>query len=125
MAKQIFDDQPKLDPAAAFAAACAAVHAVTEPGKLDTGLPGQVQKYQLHVNPQDKTLVKKNGRIKSTDRLAAGSPVHLSASQLPGGTFSITVDGACVHGTPAFYEWASMHELTVGGTPVPAEHVGT
>ena len=131
VAKQISEDVAKLDPAAAFAAACASVHSETEAGQLDTGHSGMVQKFELHVDPLNRSLVhtgkhwkEGRGRLRSNLRFAAGKPVHLSATQLPGGQFAINVDGVSVRGTPAFYEWCTQNELTIDGTPVPSEHVG-
>ena len=44
-------------PPRAYDAACQAIATVTEPGRLDTGMPSAVQKYELHVDPSDTKLV--------------------------------------------------------------------
>lgn len=113
-----------LDGAAAFLAACAAVLSETEEGTLDNGLPSQVQKYQLHVDPLNTSLVSTvTGRLHSNGRWAAGSPLHLSHPAVGRADFSIAVDGGSVEATPAFYEWCVHNVITVGGQHVVAEHV--
>ena len=63
-------------PQRAYERACLAVTTVTEPGKLDTGIPGMVQKYELHVDPMDRRLVDpRSGRMTGgKGRLAVGCP---------------------------------------------------
>jgi hypothetical protein len=80
------------EPQVAFDAACAAVEEVTEPGHSDTGVAGEVAKFQLFVDPDNPALVhplegvENAGRLRSfaamaeKGRLAAGIPVLLDGS---------------------------------------------
>ena len=120
-AQQLFGGK-SLDAAAAFSAACMAVTSLTEPGKLDNGLEGEVQQFELHVDPKDEDYVDpKSGRVRASGRLAAGSPLLLSSLQRA--RMSITVDNAPVPETPDFHRWCTFHEVSVGGQMVLAQHM--
>ena len=73
----------RLDPKAAFEAACTAVTTLTEPGTLDNGHAGLVQQFELFVDPKDSTRVlQATGRLitgPGQGRIAAGTPVHVTA----------------------------------------------
>ena len=125
IAQLVMDSGEKLDVAAAFEAACLAVTSSTEPGQLDNGLPGEVQRFELHVDPSDKHRVDtKRGRLYANGRLAAGSPLHLSSSASAAqGNIAIMVDDVLVPDSPDFHTWCTFHEAAVGGQMVAAEHV--
>ena len=80
LARDLALQRSNLQPELAFGSACTAVTLETEPGQLDTGSSAWVQKFELNVDPNDRSRVDPGtGRLRAKPgaprgRFAAGTP---------------------------------------------------